>query len=347
MGAMTGEYAAYGTDGLASAQIAADEWNAKGGVLGRQITLEPGDTQGDATQAATLANKFVDSGIKAVIGPAFSLEAETTVPIFSTAKVVAVTWLADLLDPSGTPGYFRTSPREDTSALFGSRLILDYFKGKRVAIVDDGNPDSITTATILKDTLTKAGTTPVFTGAITPGQPDYSSTITQLKAPAVNPDVVYLAITSGVGVFRKQAQELGLNAKFIFGVASVEDTFSQLVGKLGVPSFQYTPVRTEDTKVRYDEFAKKFEAKTGRAIENLNEYAYDAANILFQAIEAAGSIEFDRLNAALKATKDYPGVTGRITFDASGSRGSEEFTVLEFKDDLTWQPIEVGFTTPR
>jgi branched-chain amino acid transport system substrate-binding protein len=342
IGPMTGEYGVWGEDHLAAAQLAADEWNEKGGVLGQQIELVVGDSQGDGAQAAAIANRFVDEGIKAVIGPTFSLEAETSVPIFGPAKVISVTGLADLLNPDGTPGYFRTTLREDNSSKFAARLMTDYLKATKIAIIDDGKSDTVRTAKLLSEFLTEAGVKPIFEGSVTAGQQNYAPTLTQINALA--PDVVFLAtVNPESALLRKQAQELGMTAKFVLAAGSVEDTFKEIAGELGVPSWSYNATRVED---RFQDFATRFEAKNGRAPGNYNDYTYDAASILFQAISDAGSVEYDQVDAALKAIKEFPGVTGPITFDNTGSRGSEEYAVQEYKPDLTWQNIDVGFSTP-
>ncbi|MBI2873569.1 MAG: ABC transporter substrate-binding protein, partial [Firmicutes bacterium] len=107
MGPITGNWSAYGTNHLNAAILAADEWNKKGGLLGRQIEIVQADSQADPQQAAVLANKLVDQKVAAVIGPTFSLEAEVTVPVFKANNMVSVTGLADLMDPKGSEGYFR------------------------------------------------------------------------------------------------------------------------------------------------------------------------------------------------------------------------------------------------
>lgn len=342
IGPMTGEYGVWGQDHLAAAQLAADEWNAQGGLLGRPIEIVVGDSQGDGAQAAAIANQFVDEGIQAVIGPTFSLEAETSVPIFGPNRVMSVTGLADLIDPAGTPGYYRTSLREDLSVEFAQRLITEYLEGQRVAIIDDGKSDTVRTAALLGEDLRAAGVEPIYEGTVTSGQQNYTSTLTQIDG--LDPDVVFLAtVNPESGLLRRQGAELGMDAKFLLAAGSVEDLFTEIAGELGVPSWSYQATRIEE---RFQDFAEKFETANGRPPGNYNDYTYDAANVLFQAVADAGSVDYDALDAALKGMSEYPGVTGPITFDATGSRGSEEYSVVEFQPDLTWHVVDVGFSTP-
>lgn len=344
MGPITGNWSAWGTDAYNAALLAVEEWNARGGVLGRQIELVVADSQGDPQQAAVLANKLVDQKVTAVIGPTFSLEAEVTVPVFKQNNVVSVTGLADLIDPNGVDGYFRTSPREDNAALFGARFMVEYLKGKSIAIIDDGKSDGVRSAEMLKEALAKVGVTPVFTGSVTPGQQNYAPTLSRVKS--LGADVIYLTtLNPDTAVIRKQANELGMSEPFVVGVGNDDVQFHDIAGPNGTGTFTYKPVTVQE---RFDAFIAAYKARFSQDPGNLNEYTYDAANVLLTAIQQAGSAEADQVKPALKAISAFPGVTGEITFDATGSRASEEFSVLEYQSDQNWHDLQnMPFTTPK
>ena len=336
IGPITGEYAGFGEAHLDAVEMAAQEWNdKKGGLLGRKIEIEKGDSQADPKQAATLSRRFVDEGIKAVVGPTFSLEAETAVPIFCESGITAVTGLADLIDNAGSPCYFRTSLREDLSAQFAARILTEYLKAKTVAVVDDGKSDTVRTADLLKQNL-EGKADVVFGGSISSGKQDYAATLTKIKS--LDPDAVFLATTHPESaLLRKQGSDLGLDTKWLLAAGSAESEFADVAGERGAPSYSYDASRVAD---RYDEFAKAYEAKFGDPPGNYNEYAYDAANILFTAIEKAGTLDQAKVTEQLKAMKDFPGVTGPITFDDTGSRGSELYDIKEYGKDKTWNVLE-------
>jgi branched-chain amino acid transport system substrate-binding protein len=335
IGPVTGEYAAFGEAHLQAVEMAAKEWNAKGGVLGRKIEIVRGDSQGDPKQAATLSRRFVDQGIKAVVGPTFSLEAETAVPIFCSSGITAVTGLADLIDNAGSPCYFRTSLREDLSARFAARILTEYLDAKTVAVVDDGKSDTVRTADLLKQYL-KGKAEVKFAGSISSGKQDYASTLTKIKS--LDPDAVFLATTHPESaLLRKQGTDLGLDTKWLLAAGSAESDFEKVAGERGAPSYSYDASRVAE---RFDTFAKTFEQEFGEPPGNYNEYAYDAANILFTALKQAGSLDSDQVTAKLGALEDYPGVTGPITFDDKGSRGSELYDIKEYGKDGKWKVVD-------
>src|SRR5512137_1052170 len=67
-GQLTGPEAVFGSDMLNGVKLAVDEWNAKGGVLGKKIELVPGDDQAEPRQAVAVANKFTAEGVVGVVG---------------------------------------------------------------------------------------------------------------------------------------------------------------------------------------------------------------------------------------------------------------------------------------
>jgi branched-chain amino acid transport system substrate-binding protein len=342
IGPLTGEFAGFGKSHLESLELAVDQWNAKGGVLGRKLTVVKGDSQGDAKQAATLARRFVDEGVKVVMGPTLTDEAQTAVPIFCQNGITAVTGLADLLHPSGDPCYFRTSLREDNAARFGARVLTDFLHAKAVAVIDNGASDTVATAKYAKEAL--AGKAEVkFSGSITPGKQDYSSTLTKVKG--VHPDAIFLATTNPESaILRKQGENLGIQAKWLLAAGSVNPQFKKIAGARGVPSTSYDAAR--DT-ARFDEFAKAYKQKFGAEPANYNEYAYDASEILFAGIKKAGSLDPAKLQAAIRATRQYPGTTGPLSFDKTGGRGTELYQIEEYGSDQEWKTVEnPPFDTP-
>jgi branched-chain amino acid transport system substrate-binding protein len=342
IGPFTGEYAGFGKDHLKALELAVEQWNEKGGLLGRELEVDSGDSQGDAKQAATLAHRLVDEGVKIVVGPTLTTEAQTAVPIFCSDGITAVTGLADLLQPQGNPCYFRTSLREDQAAKFGGRLIAEYLNAKTVAIVNDGEADTVSTTEYAEEALGEKVKV-VFSGSITPGEQDYSSTLTKVKEE--NPDVVFLATTNPTSaILRKQGQQLGIEAKWLLAAGSVNPEFKKIAGSEGVTSYSYDAAREEKL---FDEFAKAYEKKFSEEPENYNEYAYDAADVLFSAVEEAGTLEPTEVQAALRATKDFPGTTGPLSFDSTGGRGSELYEIEEYGPSEEWVVVKnPPFDTP-
>ncbi len=62
-------------------------------------------------------------------------------------------------------------------------------------------------------------------------------------------------------------------------------------------------------------FVNDYKARYNIIPDALAATAYDAARIMFDAIKRANSLDGKTIRDALAATKDFPGVTGKVTFN--------------------------------
>ncbi|HEX5350020.1 MAG TPA: ABC transporter substrate-binding protein, partial [Trichococcus sp.] len=90
----------------------------------------------------------------------------------------------------------------------------------------------------------------------------------------------------------------------------------------------------EDPKVQ--EFLAAFEAEYGKPADSFAALAYDAAHLVFDAIQTADSTDPQAITDALAATEDFEGVTGTFSFDENHNPIKSAF-VIELQDG-----VEVG-----
>ena len=112
---LTGGQAKIGTDMVRGTEIAIEEWNARGGVLGRKIALLKGDDEASPKQATSVARDMVDQGIVGVIG---HFNSGCTIPaseVYNEAHIICITPSATnpMVTDRGFRGLFRLCGRDD------------------------------------------------------------------------------------------------------------------------------------------------------------------------------------------------------------------------------------------
>ncbi len=318
---LSGGNAKMGDDISKAATLAIEEWNAKGGVLGRKLEIMTFDDACDAQQSVTAAHKLVDAGVVAVAGGYCSSAA---IPASAVYHDSGVAFVADAssnpkLTDQGFENVFRVIGRDDQQGPYAAGFMTKTLKAHRVAIIHDNTVYAKGLADATKAALSgKPGVQVVFFDAITPGEKDFSAVLTKVKS--LKPDVTYFTgyYPEG-GLLAKQFKDLGVSGKFMAGDANNDPTFVTEAGAAAEGDFVTSTPLPQDlgtAKAFVDRYKKRFNQDPGpySALE------YDAVNIVINAIQRAHSTDRAAIIKAIAATKGYKGATGSIGFDKKGDR---------------------------
>ena len=130
-------------------------------------------------------------------------------------------------------------------------------------------------------------------------------------------DVIYLpAFYTEGGIITKQARELGVTQPILSGHGFASDTFVELAGATNATDVYYTShFHTGSEEPAVQDFIANYEAKFGKKPDTFGALGYDAANLLFQAIEDAGSTDRDAIRDAIENVEQFDGITGSFSFD--------------------------------
>jgi branched-chain amino acid transport system substrate-binding protein len=342
-GAFTGDAAAPCMEIYNSAQIAIDEWNAKGGIKGMKIEHVMGDDAMDPAQGVNVAQKFcADSLMLGVIGPPMSHIAQATLKAYGGCNLTCITTAAskpDLTD-QGFKHFFRVNARNDAHGWNCALFITRNLKPKRVAVLNEkvAYCESIAEETIKG--LKKLGMkdSDIMQDTIVAGSKDFSAVLTKVKA--FNPDILFFAATAApdqaIGV--RQAKELGIKATF-FGTEGARDKKDFIQASEGAAEGAYVYHFSPDVFAipAAKNYIKKFEAKYG-SISGFGPPAYEAANILLTAINKAAKanvLNREGVMAEVAKTKNFKGILGfPVTFDQKGdlAGGATYFFQVAGKD---------------
>jgi branched-chain amino acid transport system substrate-binding protein len=324
--ALTGPAPSFGLSMKEGVMLAVQEWNAKGGVLGKQIVPIIEDGQCDAAAAVNAANKVINQDkVKFLIGETCSGATIPVTEITNAAKIITLAPTATnpnvTVDKSGkTKDYiFRSCYIDPFQGGVLAQFAATRLKAKKAFIMyDQGNDYTIGLANAFEAKFTAAGGTIVGKETYTKTDTDFSAILAKVKN--AKPEVVVLPdYYNIVNLVMKQAKEKGITAPFVGGDGWDSPDLDKKAAEGGFYTNHYSP---DDPRAEVQNFLKAYgaaykndkgEAKTPDALAVLG---YDGANILFAGLKAAGSTDPDKVKVALEKIT-YNGITGKITFDSA------------------------------
>jgi branched-chain amino acid transport system substrate-binding protein len=328
---LTGSQADNGIDMYRGAKLAVDQINAKGGVLGRKVTLIKADDQADPALALSVAQKAKAAGAVAVIGPYNSSVGVVNLPYYLSHGITPV----QLTSTDDTTGEGVTvQPKNSQIAPVESDYVYKTFSGcpKVVMLVDpstytQGMADRFGKAVMCGDGK------PVASIPITEGQASYTSQVSQ--ALAMSPDLVYVSTYYPEG--SKIATALSAansKASCLMGLANVDPAF---VSAAGIPASQrcvFSGVPAAAQMPDAASYVKAYRAAFKATPGVWGTFTYDSANVLFAAMTKAGSEKSSPVLKSLLKTKNYAGQTGSITIDPkTGNRTKVPVYILKVDKD--------------
>jgi branched-chain amino acid transport system substrate-binding protein len=324
-GPLTGDQAKMGADLKNGVALAVEEWNSKGGVLGKKIEAIMSDDQHDPKQAVSVANKMVNEGVVGVIGHFNSSCSLPASDVYNRAGIPMITpgSTNPKLTEKGYKGIFRVCGRDDQQGRTAALFTVNHLKIKNVAILHDKTTYGQGLADEFKRFLGDKAQI-VYYGGIVQGDKDFKMVLTTAKneKPAL---IFFGGVYPEAGLLVKQARELGMNVKFMSGDASIDPMFIEIAGVAEAEGTFLTFSPDADNIPTAKSFIVKYRSKYGE-IGPYSIYAYDAANILLDAINEAKSTEstlvIDKLHS-----KEFDVALGKIKFDTRGDVSTSPYVV--------------------
>lgn len=336
---LTGDAASYGVAVNNAIQMAVEDINANGGIDGKQIKYIYYDEKGDTTEATNAYNKLVqDDKVVAIIG---DVTTKPTLAVAQTSQqdnipIITATATAAEVTLTG-PNIFRACFTDP----FQGELMASYASEKlgatKVAVLSDMADDyssGIAEAFVAK--AEELGMQVVADEKYQDGDVDFKSQLTNIKGQ--NPDVLFLPVYyEDLRLISAQAKEVGVTAQLCGadGWDSVlTDNFDSSVLNGGVFCSQYS---TESTDERVQSFISAYKEKYEMDPNMFAVLAYDATNMMAQAISDAGSTDSQAIIDAMAAL-EYDGLTGHMTFDED--RNPKKSAVIVSIQDNAYKFVE-------
>ncbi|AFM43536.1 amino acid/amide ABC transporter substrate-binding protein, HAAT family [Desulfosporosinus acidiphilus SJ4] len=337
---LTGGTAMFGQAAQNAINLAFDQQNAKGGVLGKQLTLVAADNKSDAGESTSAVTKLVTQDkVVAVIGSMTSSVTLAAVPVVTDNKI-------PMISPSGTnakvtvdpatgqvrPWIFRACFIDPFQGQVAANFALNTLKAKTAAVIIDQKSDySKGLADAFVTNFKKGNGQIVETEQYVAGSDkDFRSILTRIKAQ--NPDMVWLpGYYQEVGLIVKQARELGMNMPFMGGDGWDDPQLFNIGGNDALNNTYYVDhVATDDPGMAT--FVKDYKAKFNSEPNAMAALGYDAANLLIKAISDAKSTDPEKIRTALENMKGFQGVGGEITIDPKTHNPVKSAVIKENKN---------------
>ncbi|MCB0130181.1 MAG: branched-chain amino acid ABC transporter substrate-binding protein [Caldilineaceae bacterium] len=331
-------------------------------LLGHPLELTVEDSLCSAEGGQTAAQKVVsDPTVLGVVGTNCSSAAAAGLPIISTAGLVLVSpsntapTLTDSDAANGgtwMPGYYRTAHNDLFQGRVAAEYALNELGATTLATIHDGSPYADGLQAVAADVFAEQGGEVTFQGAVNVGDTDMRPILTEIASNP--PDVLYFPVFEPESNFiASQAKETpGLEETILMSAdGSLVDSFPENTGPAAVGMYLSGPFVEGDS---YGEFLAKWEEKFGGSPPSgFHAHAYDAANMIMDAIEATAQVGEDgtvlvgrqAVRDALTAVSGYQGLTGMLTCNETGDCATGEalgiFEVTQAEVDGNWPPAVV------
>ncbi|MBM3544470.1 MAG: branched-chain amino acid ABC transporter substrate-binding protein [Alphaproteobacteria bacterium] len=344
VGPVTGQYASFGHQMKNGAELAVEDINAAGGVLGKKLDFSMGDDACDPKQAVAVANQITGKGVALVAGhycsgssiPASQVYAESdTVQISPASTNPAFT------DERAGPNIYRVCGRDDEQGGVAGKYLADHFAGKNIAIVHDKTAYGKGLADEVKKSLNANGVQEVLYEAYSAGEKDYSALVSKLKQAGV--DALFLGgyHTEG-GLIVRQMRDQGMNTVLMGGDALITQEYWSITGPAGEGTLMtFSPDPRKNPAAA--EVVKRFKDK-GIEPEGYVLYTYAAIQAWAQAVEKAASTAATDVVKALNEN-EFDTVIGKFKFNDKGDPNLPPYAVYRWSNG-SYEEIDGGSPQP-
>jgi branched-chain amino acid transport system substrate-binding protein len=353
-GAMTGPYSEYGTGMRKAAELAIDMWDARGGVLGRPITLVVMDDQLKADVAALNVKKLIEEEKVAVIlGPSGSGPMLATVPLTEAKGVPQMNIMAQTLAIQYPKGY-ASPPRKNVFSVAipndaeAQNLINFAWKTKgwrKIGLIHESTGYGKTGADLMVEYMEKElKAKPVGREQYDQKDTDFTAQLARLKK-ADAEVIISVGLGSDNATVRKEMNRLGITAPLLGSAGVISAQYTNLLGDLAIGTYgSLLSVFADPSKMT--PAAKEFAAAWLKKFGNDEYYGpdkepkiylaiqaayFDGANIMIDAIRRAGSTDHKAIIAALEAT-NYKGLIKQHAYTAQKHQSitADDLEVLRY-----------------
>jgi branched-chain amino acid transport system substrate-binding protein len=316
---LTGALSTFGISSMQGARLAIEEINRAGGVLSEPVNLIVEDNASTPGETATIARKFIaQDQVLAILGDLTSSSTMEAAPLAQAAKIPLLTPSATNVAITRIGNYiFRSCFVDPFTGQVMAKFALDHLHAKEAVILTDVKQDySIGLGDAIRAYFIEHGGQILKEISFSSGDTDFRAQLSTTKA--LHPDVIFLpAYYTESGLILRQARQLGLNATFVGGEGWDSPALLEIAGKSADGNFYANHFSASDPSVKVQKFVTTYEAKYHVVPDALAALWYDGAALLADAIQRAGAKDPQKIRDALAATKDFEGVTGRISIDAN------------------------------
>lgn len=339
---LTGPQAHIGNDIKNGVQLAVEDLNAQGVVVGGnkiELVLVSEDDEANPTKATTVAQKLADAKVIGVVGHFNSGASIPASKIYSDAGIPQIS--PSSTNPKYTQQGFKTTFRvvahDDQQGPTLARFAVEKLGAKNIAVIDDSTAYGQGLADAFEKTAASLGANIVAREHTTDKDTDFTAILTKIKG--AKPDLIMFGgIDPQAGPMAKQMASLGIPAKLIGGDGMQTPNFVKLAGDAAEGQMASMPGLPKEKMPGGQKFMEKYKAKFGKDVELFAPMGYDAVFVFVDAMKRAGSPDPAKYLPEVGKTR-IDGVIGPIEFDDKGDLKNGPITVYVVKGGA-WAPLE-------
>lgn len=338
-GSLTGPEATFGQSTDNGIRLAIKEINAAGGVNGKKIELITYDTKGDSGEAGKAVTRLITSDkVTAVLG-------EVASSLSLAGGAVCQQYRMPMISPSSTnPAVtrgkdyvFRVCFTDDFQAYGVAKFIRENLKLEKAAVLyDQKQAYSKGLRDFFNKSFEQMGGKVVLDQAYSGGDTDYSAQLNAIRSSGA--EIVFIPgyYTDGANI-ALQARRAGVTLPLIGGDGWDSEQLGKIAGDAIVGCYYSNHSAPDQPSMQ--SFVEKYKAEhSGQVPDALGGLGYDAAKLLFDAMTRAKSLGGKDLRNAIAETKDFEGVTGKITIDKDRN-ASKALVIVQLKKDAAGEVV--------
>ena len=332
-GSLTGTTATFGISTRNGVDLAIDEVNNAGGILGKKVRVIVEDDQGKPEEAQTVVTKLINRDrVVAVLGEVASSRSLAAAPVCQSNRIPMITPSSTNPKVTEIGDYiFRVCFIDPFQGFVMAKFASQSLKIKNVAVLRDIKNDySVGLADVFVQNFTKMGGKIVADQSYSEGDTDFSAQLTSIRS--TNPEAIFVpGYYTEVGLIARQARKLGLTIPLMGGDGWDSPKLWEIGGEALNNCYYSNHYSVDDPSPAIQKFVADYKKRFNQVPDALAALGYDAARILFDAFKRAGGTDAAKVRDALAQTKDFPGVTGTITIDENRN-AVKPAVVLRVKD---------------
>lgn len=325
-------------------ELAVEQANKAGGVLGRQVELILEDEKGQPTEALAVANKLINvDKVDVLVGITTSGDGQAAMPTIMKAGVPWVaTVAANVFSQPPQKWVFQFVPTTGATM----ERTLAYLKQKgwtKFALLNDSGAYGVDAE---KVALAKTGTyglTMVAHEKFNQGDTDLGSQLTKVKSANPQAIIVWTTDARATASAFKAAKSMGITAPLLGCSGNFNQTLISLAGPAGngaqaalAKTFVMDTLPDSDPQKKLLlGYRSAFLAKFGADADYVKgDFSYDAVNILLEAIRRTGGTDKDKVREQLDKMQNWQGISGKITWNPNKRTGigPDDLAIVELRD---------------
>jgi len=358
---LTGDTAQYGISALNGIRMAVEEANAGGGAGGHRIELITRDTRSDPGETEVVVRRLAEeSRVHALVGEVVSSRSLAAARVAQEERVPMLTPSATSPEVTAQGDYvFRSCYTDPFQGAALARFATRSLGARRAALLlDPAQRYSVELARFIREAFERQGGEVVSEQDYREGAADFSAQLSEVAA--VHPEVIFIpGYYLEAGQLARQAKELGISVPLVGGDGWDSPRLYEIGGQALAGDFFSSHFSAEDPDPQVQRFVADYRRLFGSTPDSFAATAYDATRIVLDAAARAHSLDRAAIRDALAQTRDFPGVTGNVTFNADrnavksiviiriGDNGKQSVEAHVTPEDIPPPPTPTPTPTPK